>query len=211
MGRRHYQKENEKNIVKTLLTFYEQCHKRQSLTLKNTAQGNDRLEEHKQTLKKITELMCVIKNDTKQTSILRQVLLFIEDTEIPFDKIKPYYFVFDNIAFDMKTGEEVVIDKYDYITQSTHYDYVKPTEENKKHIKKLIAEIMGNKDSEESYLSVLKSCCVGVRFEKFILANGAGRNGKGLISQLMHGTYARERLLLSRKLLYFCPQKVPKS
>jgi phage/plasmid-associated DNA primase len=55
----------------------------------------------------------------------------------------------------------------------------------KEDIKKLITEILGSKDNEDCYLSVLKSCCVGVREEKFVLANGAGRNGKGLISQLM--------------------------
>jgi phage/plasmid-associated DNA primase len=127
-----------------------------------------------------------VKHNSNQGRILNQAVLFIdEDKELEFDTLRPTYFVFNNVAFDMTTGLEVTISKYDYITQSTHYDYVEPTQEKVIEIKKLIKEILPDEDYRNCYLSVLKSCCVGIRQEKFILANGGGRNGKGIISQLM--------------------------
>ena len=179
-------KKIQRNIVRTLLDFYEKCNARYSGLLKHTETGDANYDKYAKKLKQILELLVSIKSDKKQNSILKQVLLFIEeDKTISFDKIKPYYFVFNNIAFDMKTGEEVKISKYDYITQSTGYDYVKPTKEQVDKMKSLFAEILNDNETRRCYLSVLKSCCVGVRQEKFILANGGGRNGKGIISQLM--------------------------
>jgi len=179
-------KKIQRNIVRTLLEFYEKCNARYSGLLKHTETGDANYDKYTKTLKQILELLVSIKGDKKQNNILKQVLLFIEeDKTISFDKIKPYYFVFNNIAFDMKTGQEVKISKYDYITQSTGYDYIKPTKEQVDKMKSLIAEILNDNETRKCYLSVLKSCCVGVRQEKFILANGGGRNGKGIISQLM--------------------------
>lgn len=179
-------KKIQRNIVKTLLEFYEKCNSRYMGLLKNINTDDDRYDKYTKTLNKINDILFSIKSDSKQNSILKQVLLFIEDEkEDFFDKVKPQFFVFNNTAFDMFTGEEVKIDKYDYITQSAGYNYEKPTEEKVNKMKKLIEEILTDEDTRNCYLSVLKSCCVGIRQEKFILANGAGRNGKGIISQLM--------------------------
>lgn len=126
-----------------------------------------------------------IQKQPKQKNILLQILLEIKDSDIALDKIKPYYFVFDNVAFDVETGNEVDIKREDYITQSTHYAYTKPSQEKIDEMKKIITEILPNEDYRNCYLSILKSCLTGVRIAKFILANGSGRNGKGVISQLM--------------------------
>ena len=131
------------------------------------------------------EIIADIQKQAKQKNVLQQVLLEIKETDIALDKIKPYYFVFDNIAFDLETGKEVEIKKEDYITQSTHYNYTKPSQDKIDEMKKIFNEILPIEDYRNCYLSILKSCLTGVRIAKFILATGSGRNGKGVISQLM--------------------------
>jgi phage/plasmid-associated DNA primase len=133
----------------------------------------------------IEEIIMDIQKQPKQKNILQQVLLEIKETDIALDKIKPYYFVFDNTSFDLETGKEVEIKKEDYITQSTHYNYAKPSQDKIDEMKKIINEILPIEDYRNCYLSILKSCLTGVRIAKFILATGSGRNGKGVISQLM--------------------------
>ena len=154
--------------------------------LKNNTAPDDPL--YLKIQEKIDSTNCIImdiQKQSKQKNILEQILLEIKESDIALDKIKPYYFVFDNIAFDLDTGNEVEIKREDYITQSTHYTYIKPSQAKIDEMKKILNEILPNEDYRKCYLSILKSCLTGVRIAKFILANGSGRNGKGVISQLM--------------------------
>lgn len=136
-------------------------------------------------IKEILKIVDALQTDKKQRTILSQVLLLLPESNVVFDVKRPYYFVFKNVAFDMLARTKVEIVKTDYITQSTKYDFVEPTLESINEMKKILEEILPNKDCRECDISVLRSGCLGVRMEKFILANGGGRNGKGLLSALM--------------------------
>jgi len=99
---------------------------------------------------------------------------------------KPYLFAFLNTGFDIQTGKKCVIKKEDYITQSTKYNYKEHTQDQYDLIKKLMEQIFPNEEIRKSYISVLYSGLIGQQFEYFIVANGCGRNGKGLINELFY-------------------------
>jgi hypothetical protein len=114
------------------------------------------------------------------------------DTEDIFDN-KPYIFAFKNKAFDLKTGLPYDIKKEDYITQNTGRDYVKPTDTQIATVAKVFNSIFPDPEVGKCYLSVLRLCLSGEHPEKLFIANGQGRNGKGLINELafkLLGQYA---------------------
>jgi len=114
------------------------------------------------------------------------------DTEDIFDN-KPFIFAFKNQAFDLKTGQPYTIKKEDYVTQNTGRDYVEPTAQQLTTVAKVIESIFPDHEVRKCYLSVLRLCLSGEHPEKLFIANGQGRNGKGLINELafkLLGEYA---------------------
>ena len=104
------------------------------------------------------------------------------DKTIEFD-MNPYLFCFQNKAYDLKTQKEVTITKEDYVLQNTHYDYVEPTDKQLSILDAIIVQIFPDPEVRKCYLSVLYAGMVGIQTEKLVIANGGGRNGKGLINE----------------------------
>lgn len=91
-------------------------------------------------------------------------------------------FVFKNKAYNLETNKWFYINKFDYILTTNGKDYVEPTKEQIDKIHKIFCDIFPNEEFRKSYISVLKSGLSGVRIEKFIVATGGGRNGKGVLN-----------------------------
>ena len=105
----------------------------------------------------------------------------------------PDIFAFKNQAFNLKDRSEYTIQKEDYITQNTGRDWIYPEDELVEEMDVLFKKIFPDEDMRKCYLSVLRSGLSGTHLEKFIVANGSGRNGKGLLNELMFhllGPYA---------------------
>lgn len=123
-------------------------------------------------------------------SIVKQIKLQLNCNsfdEIPFDRVRPESICFKNQSFSLKIGEigeKVLVNPDDYITQTTGYDWREPTDEEMKTINDIIEKIFVDVDIRNTYLSILFSGMIGKQFERFILANGDGRNGKGVIHEL---------------------------
>lgn len=196
------------NMRNVLIAFYKKCLTIETKKMNDIPEDDTTLTEiSKRKIANITSAISLLKREQQQNNILKQILLEIEERDIKINKLKPYYFVFDNVAFDLETGNEVVIQKDDYISQSTHYDYVKPSQEKKDEIKRLLKQILSHPDYHTCYMSVLKSCLTGIRPEKFILANGGGRNGKGLISELMELLLGKDYFYKGNSLTLTSPLK----
>ena len=103
---------------------------------------------------------------------------------VEFDTSHPEVFAFENIAFNVFTGAEYVIKKSDYITHNTGYDFEKPTKKLMNQVDDLFKSVFPDDDIRNCYLSVLKSGMTGFRQEKFIMCEGKGRNGKGMLNEL---------------------------
>jgi hypothetical protein len=91
-------------------------------------------------------------------------------------------FVFNNKAYNLEKNEWFYINKFHYILTTSGNDYIEPTPEHIKKINKIFCDIFPNEDYRKAYISVLKSGLAGTRIEKFIVATGGGRNGKGVIN-----------------------------
>jgi len=121
------------------------------------------------------------------TSKLKNIVTFVksivkkEDKDYKMNLIQPYYFCFANCAFDLKTKQKVKVTKYDYISVNTGYDYIEPTEKQHVFIDGLIKQILPEDEVRKCALSVFKCGLIGILIEKFVLFNGSGRNGKGLL------------------------------
>jgi phage/plasmid-associated DNA primase len=104
--------------------------------------------------------------------------------EIIFDSYLPDVLCFKNKSIQLQSNENYDVKKSDYVTHTTGYEYEKPTDEQIQTIEKLIDDVFPDDEEKKSYLSVLFQGMTGHRTEKFILANGSGRNGKGFINEL---------------------------
>ncbi len=103
---------------------------------------------------------------------------------IEFDN-KPYLLAFNNTVYDFRNKLFRPQQKDDYISMTTGYDWEQPTQDQMDIIKFLIEQIFINDEVRRCYMSVLYNGCIGICPEKFIIANGGGRNGKGLLNDLM--------------------------
>lgn len=104
---------------------------------------------------------------------------------IKFDEKLPYVVCFNNRSFDVRNGKEVTIKKTDYISYSTGYDYVKPSKTQMDLMNTLWNDIFPNEEILKTYRSILWTGLTAIRPENFFMANGCGRNGKGLLNELM--------------------------
>ena len=105
------------------------------------------------------------------------------ENKIEFDK-NPDLFSFNNKCFDLRTNEEHIPTKHDYILLRTGDDYKEPTKEQMKKIKEIIEKTLPDAEVRKCYMSVLRSGMRGQTLEKFIMANGCGRNGKTQLHEL---------------------------
>lgn len=116
-------------------------------------------------------------------AILDMYRIHLPESSIEFDK-NPYLFCFQNCAFDLRNNLPYTVLKEDYITQFVPYDYVQSTPEQIQEMKTLFETILPESDVLQCYLSILRTCMIGICFEYFIMLNGSGGNGKGLTMDL---------------------------
>lgn len=164
------------------------CGLMQSLVidLKNT-EDKQETQNINSKINKMSEISVYCYKTTWINNIYNMLINILSGNDYPmeFDTLLPDVLCFTNKAFDINTGKEVVITKYDYITMNTGYDYTPSTEEQFDLLDELIKLILPTKELRDCYLSILHTCMSGNRPENFILANGGGRNGKGLLNELM--------------------------
>lgn len=172
-----------KKIMDVLIPFYKEYLQRMSnlLTITQDENETDRL------TRRIKKLCGIIKELGECATVGRistMLRIQLPNSTVLFDN-HPYILCFKNCAFDLKTNKQVDITKEHYISQNTGYDYKEPSEDHKKKMKELIESIFKNEEERNCYISIMRSCCTGVANEKFIMANGSGGNGKGVLNNLM--------------------------
>jgi phage/plasmid-associated DNA primase len=138
-------------------------------------------------INKMVEISTYCYKTTWINNIYSMLINILSGNDYPmeFDTLLPDVVCFTNKAFNIITGDEVVISKYDYITMDTGYDYIPSTKEQTELIETLMTQIFPTQELRDCYLSILHTCMSGNRPENFVLANGGGRNGKGLTNELM--------------------------
>ncbi len=123
------------------------------------------------------------------------------DNNIKFDN-KWWLIGFNNMVYDM---EECKFRDYkydDYISITTGYDWREPTEKELETMWGLINSIMPIKEERDAYLQILSTGLDGRCIEKFIVFNGSGGNGKGVMDDLMLIMLGNYALLGNNGLLF---------
>jgi phage/plasmid-associated DNA primase len=152
--------------------------------------------------KNVNKLIAKLNSSSKINSVSLRAENYIvaENRRVEFDW-RPELIAFKNICFDLTTLKEYHPVREDYIRQNTGYNYVEPSQEDIKLTEKLINQILPQREIEETYLHFLAVGLSGYAIEKFLIANGGGRNGKGVINELFES-------LLGQDYFYTAPSEV---
>lgn len=125
------------------------------------------------------------------------------DNNVKFDD-KWRLLGFTNCVYDM---EEECFREYrydDYISITTGYDWREPTEDELQTVTKMIQTIMPIEDERNLYLQILSTSIEGRCLEKFIIFNGSGGNGKGVIDDLLVIALGHYALMGNNAILFEC-------
>ena len=125
------------------------------------------------------------KNENNVINIIKCSDAYFTDDTVKFDE-NPDLLGFNNGCFDFKLNKFRPYLKTDYVTLSCNYDYSTQRDSLKeKDLMNLITSIMPNADNQNLLLEILSKACLGEAVENFIIFNNHGRNGKGLVNDLM--------------------------
>ncbi len=158
-----------------------------SMQRNQVLEDEGKVKEYSDKMKEVLKTISAISTSSKLKSILEQMKIALKDRQknIEFDSYTPHIFCFNNVAYNLDTGEEYEVKKKDYITLRAGYDYEPPTDEEVKTISDIFDSVFPDKEMKKTYISILRTGLSGHRQEKLFMANGGGRNGKGLINELM--------------------------
>jgi phage/plasmid-associated DNA primase len=109
---------------------------------------------------------------------------------------------FDNVVYDLKNGVFRDYKYDDYILTTTGYNWQEPTQDEIDTLTKLIEQIMPNKEERNLYLQILCSTLDGRCVEKFIIFNGEGGNGKGMMDDLLLCALGNHGLIANNSILF---------
>ncbi len=148
-------------------------------------ENEDEWEKINRKIKGGSEIMFQLKKVNIKDTIVKAVKEELAGTEnkIEFDK-NPDLFSFNNKCFDLRTNEEHIPTKHDYILMRTGDNYIEPTEKQMDKIKGLVELVLPDPEVRKCYMSILRSGMRGQTLEKFTMANGCGRNGKTFLHEL---------------------------
>lgn len=121
--------------------------------------------------------------------------------DINFDD-KWWLLGFNNIVYDMKACTFREYEYDDYITITTGYDWREPTEAETTTMMEFIKCIMPVEAEREAFLTILATGLDGRCIEKFIIFNGDGGNGKGVIDDLMLAMLGKYGFMGNNNLLF---------
>ena len=147
---------------------------------------DENYENNRKTYNKLTEIKLIVNKTQWINNIVREIKCHLlnnqEKTDI-FDKKHDLY-AFHNVIFDLNTKEKIEFHKDLYITMNCGNEYIEPTKEELNTIHKIFISIFPNREIRKCYLSILRTGLSGRRLERLVVANGSGRNGKGVINEL---------------------------
>ena len=147
--------------------------------------GTKEHEECVSQTKRILSNICKLKTLSHLKNISSVIIEMLQDkpNDVIFDK-NPKLFCWNNKTYDISKKQFIERNKYDYITLTCGYDYIK-SKIDKEFIDEFIGKILPNVEIKKCYTSFLRTGLIAELPQKFICANGTGRNGKGMINKFM--------------------------
>ena len=97
---------------------------------------------------------------------------------------KPELYCFSDKVYDLKQGCFINPNPDDYLYLNTGYQYKEAKKEHITELMNIIKSIFPVEEELDYYLQLLSTGLIGATLDKFVIANGSGRNGKGLLHEL---------------------------
>ena len=187
-GRLH--KKISKVITEFVLDYSAVLNEKLKTIVKVEEPSNEQKEEKVEileTLKVLNKLgyniKCVALSNNVITMVKRQ--LSIEQPTIEFD-MNPNLFSFTNLTFDLIEGKETIPKREDYQSSNSGYNYTPSTKSQRETLENnLFNTIFTDEEIRIYYKKLLATGLYGKNPQKFILANGTGGNGKGVLHNQM--------------------------
>ena len=136
----------------------------------------------------------MLKKTTDKSKFMNQYFDIVANDDIKFET-KTHLFAFNDRVYNLDTDEWVSAEPTDYINITTGYDYREPTQEEIETVESLIEKILPDKEIRDYYMVLLSTGLYGETLQKFIIALGEGRNGKGCLNDFFKcfvGNYGYE-------------------
>lgn len=155
----------------------------------------------KHSLKKMERALDKLRQITFMKEIIERTREDFTNENVEFDE-KWFLFGFNNKLLNLNTLEFREYEKNDFITITTGYDWEEPAEEEVRTINNLIKTIHPDKNIRQLYLEILSTGFEGKCLEKFIIFNGCGGNGKGLINDILIKAYGGYGIISNNAILF---------
>jgi len=132
--------------------------------------------------------------------------------DIKFDN-NIYLLGFNNGVYDLETCEFRGYQYSDYVTMTTGYDYIIPTQSEITKVQSMIDITMPVLAERNLYMQIMCSALVGKTMERFFVWTGDGANGKGALDDLYlnafgdYGIVANNAILSETNKMGACPEK----
>ena len=134
-----------------------------------------------------------LRNVGPRGKLIEDIIKKITNNDIQFDE-NPYLFAFENMIYDLRKNEFVTPSSCQYISLTTGYKFIEQQDDKSVgELDEIINTIFPQPELKKLYLTILSTGLDGIPLEKFVLANGSGGNGKGVLNELvqfMLGNYA---------------------
>lgn len=136
--------------------------------------------------KEVNALIKCIGRTGKINSVVERCIHYLseDNQQIDWEHRKDYY-AFTNVVWDLSNFKIVEPEREDYILCDTGYTYEKPKQKDIDELKKIIGTILSVPEERDCYMHSLALAITGYNPEVFVIANGGGRNGKGVINELV--------------------------
>jgi len=121
-------------------------------------------------------------NHRKRKDYIDDIICKITNNDVKFDET-PYHFAFKNKIYDLKKKKFITPNPKQYISFTTGYEYEKPSDKLVDELDTFISTIFPQPELKHLYLTILSTGLEGLNLEKFVIANGGGGNGKGVLNE----------------------------
>ena len=123
------------------------------------------------------------------------------NNDVKFDD-KWWLLGFNNSVYDMETEQFREYKYDDYVSMTCGFDWREPTDDELKTMNSIIESIMPIEEERSLYLQILCTALEGRCLEKFIVFNGSGGNGKGLMDDLLLTALGQYGILANNGILF---------
>ena len=192
-GIKSYIADNFYNILKPVIKWVSLKHLAGFDVKTEQELKNQDKKDYKQYKKNIDKYINQIRKSVLTSAGMNNIKKVVECDPRVYDKdfydkldMNSNLIAFSDCLYDLKKHEFRPIKPDDYISMNTGYKREKEDKEKITEIEDIIKKMMCyDEENYKTLMMVLATCLLGISPEKFVIFNGNGRNGKGVLDELM--------------------------